>query len=636
MTATATDKGLNDILNGLNMDLSQYETYLKLIKEMKAGGTLTVKSTVTLKNTDKDIEALIFDVGSTIEGAKDLKDRDINVRAFANAIDYTSDLGGSVAALKNEAMIVLLSDVTGDLVINDRTVLNLNGHTITGDIIADGQLFIVDSTLDTVNCGGVNGNISGNAVIIAGNYTSDVSAFLKDGYVQKNGAVQNALYTIEAIDGKVTFVLNSDVMYGENVDGYLPSVPCIAADLAFDLILKYYSAAALSVEGNEIYEFSFDDLIGMLDGGNTLGGLADEALSWINISGINAFAEQVIDEMMDFGAVADAIDNENEIFSYDIAVDPWNVIIKYVADGDYITAGLVPNAEDTKNVTIAMRIEGDNAKKLVALLREIANIVVEEETDLTVDLKRPVRDDHNLIVSGNADAKLSVDLTVNKNYNVILSVALAYGNPDKADDLVAAIGDDEALKALIDEITVEELCNALKAMNRGVSFQTMADAVGADVTEDAAELESLWHFVCCASGNLLEAFEVVGRDTKLGNLDKDGDGTYELTRTYNRNGFVDYRGYGVDYTVENVTGYLKVKLFNVVDCLWGDADHDGVVDQHDASLVLQYYLGALSEGETICLDRTDVDGDGRIDQHDASLILEYYLSNGDKKFPVES
>lgn len=636
MTATATDKGLNDILNGLNMDLSKYETFLKLIKEMKEGGTLTVKSTVALNNTDKNIEALIFDVGPAVDGAKDLLDRDINVRAFANTIDYTYDLVGRVATLKKQAMIVLLSDVTGDLVINDCTILNLNGHTITGDIIANGKLFIVDSTLDTVNCGGVDGNISGNALIIAGKYTSDVSAFLKDGYVQKNGAVQNALYTIEAIDGKVTFVLNSDVMYGENVDGYLPSIPCIAADIIFDLILKHYSVATLSVEGNEIYEFSFDDLVGMLDGRYTLGEITDESLSWINISGVNAFANQVINEMMDFGAVADAIDNDKEIFSYDITVAPWMAIIKYVADGDYITAGLVPNAEGTKNICIAMRIEGNNAKKLVALLREIANIVVEEETGLVVDLKRPVRDDHNLIVSGNADATLSVDLTVNKNYNVILAVALAYGNPDKAADLVAAIGDDEVLKALVDEITVEELCNALKAMNRGVSFETMAGVVGADVTADAAELESLWHLVCCASGKLLEICEIVGRDTKLGNLDKDGDGTYELIRSYNRNGFVDYRGYGVDYTVENITGCLKVKLFNVADCLWGDADHDGVVDQHDASLVLQYYLGTLSEGETICLDRTDVDGNGRIDQHDASLILEYYLSNGDKKFPVES
>ena len=636
MTATATDKGINDLLDALKVDLSRYETFLKLVKEMKAGGTLTVKTSVSLKNTSKGFEALVIDAGAAIESAKGLKNHDIKGKAIANIVDYTTDLVGKVNALEREAMIVLLSDVTGDLVFNDTTILNLNGYTITGDIVANGKLFIVDSTLDTKKCGGVDGDISGNAVIIAGNYTNDVSTFLKDGYAWKDGAVQNALYKIEAADGNITFVVNSDYMYDDSVNGYLPSIPYLAADLAFDLVLKYYSAAALSVEGNEIYDFSFEDLIGLLDSDTTLADLADGVLDCINISGINTFVKQVINEMMDFGAVADAIDNEKNIFSYDLAVDPWTVIIEHIADGDYLTVGLVANAENTKNVNIALRIEGETAKKLVALLREIANIVVEDETDLTVDLKRPVRDGHNLIVSGNADAKLSVDLTVNKNYNVILAVALAYGNPDKAADLVAAIGDDEALKALIDEISVEELCNALKAMNRGVRFQAMADAVGADVTADAAELEDLWHLVCCASGKLLETLEIVGRDTKLGNLDKDGDGTYELTRSYSRNGFVDYRGYGIDYTVENVTGYLKVKLFNVVDCLWGDADHDGVVDQHDASLVLQYYLGTLSEDETICLERTDVDNNGRIDQHDASLILEYYLSNGAEKFPVES
>ena len=54
----------------------------------------------------------------------------------------------------------------------------------------------------------------------------------------------------------------------------------------------------------------------------------------------------------------------------------------------------------------------------------------------------------------------------------------------------------------------------------------------------------------------------------------------------------------------------------------GDVDGDGYVDFWDASLVLQYEAGLITDS-VLNLSSCDVDGDGYIDFWDASLILQY-------------
>ena len=75
-----------------------------------------------------------------------------------------------------------------------------------------GKLIIVDSYLDTMNGGHVTGAVSGNVTVIGGKYDAGVTAFLKDGYKQVNGAVRNALYTLES-DGANVTVKNGFIKY---------------------------------------------------------------------------------------------------------------------------------------------------------------------------------------------------------------------------------------------------------------------------------------------------------------------------------------------------------------------------------------------------------------------------------------
>ena len=231
--------------------------------------------------------------------------------------------------------------------------------------------------------------------------------------------------------------------------------------------------------------------------------------------------------------------------------------------------------------------------------------------------------------------------------------------------MVAALnaGNMPGVKAVFDQMTPRDFLTAMKTLNRPDDFAALASAVGVTVDVAAADrLENLYHLVICACGKLLQFAENVTADSleqkadavanrvgnvnatagnaiadladivldrlermnfasldkKLGNLDQDGDGTYELNFSISRNPDITRRGYTLDVNIEKLTASLKVSIFET--CLWGDANHDGIVDTKDATLILQYALGIAPAD--FCTVRTDVNADGVIDEKDATLVLQ--------------
>jgi len=55
----------------------------------------------------------------------------------------------------------------------------------------------------------------------------------------------------------------------------------------------------------------------------------------------------------------------------------------------------------------------------------------------------------------------------------------------------------------------------------------------------------------------------------------------------------------------------------------GDIDNDGLIDNTDASIILKYDAGIITEMDDTALLAGDVDGDGAVDNTDAALILKY-------------
>lgn len=539
----------DNLLKLIGRDPADLSMYLAMIKEYKSGNIEgTVKA--TLKNPSKSYNAMIVDVN-----ASGLTNKYACTSSYSALANKTANLAGYSA-------ILLLGDVDGDLTISGTTILDLNGKTINGNVTATGTLYIIDSSMDTYVCGGITGTVSGNVVILGGNYNSDVSAYLKAGYYQDGIAVRNELYHIESVNGNVTFVINTDI-----IDSSLPSVKALALDIAADLVLNYATSAALTVGGNGVYDVKMDDLLGLLNSDSKVDDLILKVLDSIDVPGISGMVNMMLADLIDFAAIEEALASGTALATYDLTTAPWHVSLDHITDGNYLSVSIVSNPDLAKTFSVSLKLEGSHTGYLEDLAGELKNIVDALRTEITVNFQQPTYADKNFNIVGSGSAIAVIDLSNNEDYATLIGVILAYGNPDKAEAVVAALtaGDMDALKAVIDDTTVAEVFTALKVMSRNVDFAAMAEQVGVTASESACEVEEIFHLLLCAAGKALEELEITGNNAKLGSLYTE-NGWYELT--YDdifRSGEYSVRSYSAlfNLTAEELT--LKVKLFGKQD-----------------------------------------------------------------------
>lgn len=651
-----------------------YEMYLGMIKEYTEG---SVKTTVkaNLTNADVNYEAMLID--SAVRG--------MGKKAAAKKVyDFTTSLSERAKTM-GSGVVMLLDDVDGDVTFNGKTILDLNGKTINGSVTANDNLIIVDSNVNAH--GSITGAISGDVTILDGTYAQDVSAFLKDGYIQENGKVRNAVYSLEG--GEI--VVDTNFMFSEDVDGYLPAVHYMAIDLAIDLALNCYSSAALSIDGYDIYSINVDDLVAILgsdSNGDKLAALVDDVLACFRfdgldgseMGGIDGFINSVIEDMLDLEGIAESIRNSTTVGDYTFKTQAWGVTAGYVEDGDYVTAGIEANPEITKEHTFSLTFDtldnGSKTEELLKYLDELA-LIVQDETHLVVEIGQPVREGKTLVVSGSADGYLSLDFSHREEYYVpMLSILLSYADPEAFDGLVdemkeilnrynindphvfdeltyldeCAINEAlaEALEAAIDQVTARDFFEAMKKLaekayneaGERYDLEAIAEKVEFKLNERfsderIAQLEKAYDIFMKGVNKVLAKIDSSSIIDKPLSTLKTADGAYELTGDLKvaRNGDVYYRGYGVDATIEESFAGIKIKLF-ADDCLWGDANHDGKVNAKDGTLVLQYSVGLEIPGY-FCTKRTNVDAAGQVNAKDSTLILQHSVGLLDK-FPAET
>ena len=571
LSVTANFKtALDAAISKLGVDLSAYETYLAMIKEYKGKGVeLSVAANAVLADAGTAFEALYVDVKVLKDG---VKKGTSGVAEMADGVNYTVD-ATELKNIKEQGAMILLSDVEGDLVFNGTTgVLDLNGQNVNGNIVANGKLFIIDSSLAIPECGVVTGSVSGNAVILGGKYVSkaksaySVSAFLRDGYVQDaDGSVHNALYTVEGSSSDLIVNVNTDIL-DEGIDSYTAFAKALAVDIAVDMVMNYYNTAALSADGNTLYALNFNDLIGLL-AGDKVDGMIERVLQCFDVPGMSDFVNIVLADILDFAAIEAAAQSDEKIFAtYALSTAPWMVSVEHVADGDYLTFGIAANQKQAKNFNVSLKLSGSKVayvEKLAGKLDEIVN-----KAEITVDVKQPVYDAaaNKLSIQGSANAEFILDLAdEDKCFVTIIAVALANGGSAQAADLVAALnaGDMDALKDAFDKVTAAEVFTALKALNRGENFAALVEKVGVTVdTEYAAKLESKCHLLLCAIGKALEVLDVTGPSKAMGGLDKDDNGQYDLSGLLDKAGTVSARGYSA-FADLAASGSLSVILFEL-------------------------------------------------------------------------
>ena len=551
-------KGINALINLLGIDISGYTTYLGMIKEYKdAEAELTASAVATLTNTAAGFQAAVIDVRAS---------------GITNKADFTKNLPARIAQITKEGAVMLVGDVTGDLVIpaGATVILDLNGFKVTGSIVANGTLIIVDSSIDSANCGHVTGSVSGNVTVIAGVYDADVTAFLKDGYKQNaDGAVTNALYTIVSDGQTITFEINSDVMDDPSVDGYVPNARALAVDIAVDLILNSYTAAALTVEG-DLYHVDIQDVIALVAGTNRIDTAIQTVLDFVDVPGMGEFVNSVLADLVDFNGLYNAFKNDDVFASYNLKKAPWELTVKRVTDEDYITFGIGNNQDLAKEYTVALKLVGENKNRVLNLLKELADHV---DVNANVDLKQPTYDGaaNDLFVEGSAELNVTLKFRYDE-YRTIVAVVLANGNPEKAEALIAALntGKQAELKEEIDKISIEDIFTALKALNRNESFAELCEKLGVEVdTAEAERVENLYHIFLCAAGKVLETLDITGRNSVLGGLDKDDDGIYVWSHTVTRKPDASFRGYTV-YAEASATVTLTLELFD-------ECEHDNTI-----------------------------------------------------------
>lgn len=691
----AGQKSINKLMGLLGVDPADFELELAMVKEYKAGENLNVTVTASLSDTTdtSDFEAVVIDLSAAKAGAVDIKNggkEGINTElaktllkgeGLANGLDFTSDLPARLAEVKGESVIMLLADVDGDLYFNDGAILDLNGKTVNGDITANGcNLIVVDSTLATFEAGTVTGAVNGSVHIFAGCYPNDtVESHLKDGYKQNaDGYVQNALYWIEGTNDDMTIVLNSDYMYDACVEGYLPSIAAIAADIAADLSTKYLVPAAVAVDGYSVYNLNFNKLVTLLKSETTVKDAANMLIDCIDVAQLKGLANEILDDLTDLNGIYDALKTNEEIGDYTYTIAPWKVVVEYVADGDYIDFGLGANHELAKGTTIGLRIAGDNIVKLMELICELRDIT---SIDVSVDLKKPTYNDETKTVSVAGSAAVAAEFNLfnsctykNTDYITIFTVLFANAGAENADAMVDALnkGDYVAVKVAFDEMTVGDVFDAMIALDRPDDFVALAKSVGVTIDVTAADrLESLYHLFVVAVG---KGLEVVENGTVNNAADKVVDKVIDATDSDRVHGAIDkvtdkvldkVDSDRVENAVDKVNGkledkvttenlnnaygkvtnrvdaFLKAYAVPVLDKKLGalDTDDDGTYSltftatkRADAT-VRGYTADVNIEKITFSMDVVifdndclwgDVNHDNKVTPLDASLILEYY------------
>lgn len=627
--------------------------------------TIVTDTHVTFVNEIPSFQAAIVDPSRLNDAGKYAK---------LQAIDLTEDLAAE--NIQGPAAVMLFADVYGDVTFPDVTVLDLNGKTIHGNVKSERALIIMDSSIETVSGGGVTGSVTGNNIaILSGTYGTNVEARLQDGYYQDaNGAVKHALYTVT--NGKI---LIDSGLYRSNVDGLLPAVHCIAAQVAVDTVLNYYFTGALYAQGKsgemgKLYDVNFEDLVYMI-GSKDAGYIIDEILDLIDVDALSDFNNKIIADLVNIDKIAASVNNGGTIASYNFQLRPWDGAVKYVADGDYFTVEIEPSEARARKFTLSLGLDLptdpdvtietiDKTISIQDLLDEMARIVVTTEdvdvdyTELEVNLYQPVRNGKVVSIGGDAQATLNLSFVHNTNYNRVLGAALAYFDEDLTMKLVknGCIVD---LNEAMHDITIGQLFDTINKVvqNKEIPFQKIANKLDLTLSEsELAKLEKAYDYFQKGVAKVMNKFDLADiAATPLSDLvDNDGRLVFDADlQPHYADAF--YKGFGVEAKL----GYSKVKVIltfandhqpgepvreDICNCsyymvtycelcgielyrerfggLWGDVNCDGLIDARDSAWIAKYEVGLATAEDMVHFDRADVNCDGIVDARDSAWIAK--------------
>lgn len=641
-------EGVVEVMTLLGFDLSSYGINVK-------DEPVEAQAHVTVANLNKTYQAAVIDV---------------NGAGMSNKFAYTENAAARVAEITGDAVVILTGDAgnlvfnhsAGDRVIKGQSVphtviLDLNGMNV-GSIANNGtgNLIIIDSNLDNTAAGNVGSVTGSNITILGGVYNGSVASHLKSGYAQFDGkTVSNALFHFEgssAVDIVPHPSLFDPDQFGGKED-YVTTAMALAVDLGVDLVLKYYTSAMLSADGNDLLRVNFTDIVGLVTqetAADSVAAVVDEILGCINLDaedgnpvgmagGLDAFVNTVLAELLNVDKIYEVMYEGATPATWPIAVTEWKIETEHIngADDGYITVNLVPDAtkKHTKNLTLnyaktlALVPDDykDNFQQVMTWLSEtvINEVDSKNETFAKIDLNEIKREGKNIVVGGGLETAVALDFshdvhpykpgeTVDPTfYNKMLATMLAYGSDTVEAELAKYTDADGKLRDLnkamfdvLDKITVGTFFEGLeKACESDVTIQQMIDKVGFIELEAEyiEKMQSAYDKVKATVLKVITKYDLTSIAKQP--MAKYNDGSYTYTfsadmKDHTLDAF--YKGYGVIANLKESKATLKIILVDDYRIVFDttDADENVIKSLGDLWINDQCVTGDL-EGNTIWL-----------------------------------
>ena len=485
------------------------------IRDLLASTKISVSAEGQILNYNNEYQAMVIDLGQSGFGK----------------IAFTSDLKTTLANAKGDTLAVLLSDITAAddvLTIGQRTVLNLNGKKLTVKAIqADKALRVVDgSVMNTGVAGTVNGTLSGNIRLAAGNY-GDLSLadknMVQQGYVLEDGQVKSEYYDIvKTADGNVTVTVKTDKL-AEIADSNMQT---LAVQAACDVLFNVYGNAKITIDGHTIYSVKLDNLI---EKDTTLDSLVNDILQSADTEGISWAGNELVRVFTDYDKLAEALSGEdNTIATYTYSTAPWALSAERFEDESgnaYLGLG-IGQGEESADSTVTVKFDKAD-KDLADMFADLKNVLKVTNNGLT--LKSLSYNDGKFQWDAEADMDVTADLATGTEaspYTEVVAVLLASQKTGEEKDAwieaiksYAAGSYGNTLKEQVDTATFGELIAVMKTAKQK-TFKEMTDELGlGEVLVEAKALEQKYHTILQITYGLTSAADrLVGDKNKVQNL----------------------------------------------------------------------------------------------------------------------
>lgn len=443
---------------------------------MIESGTVRTVFSASVQNFNEEYQAIVVDPTADV---------------FVNKIGMTDNLRN----IEGTSIVILLKDIgdietPADLVIsNDKfVVLNLNGFTVWGDVVGNGQTTIVDSSMIDYdafvaeNRYSVTGSVTG-ATALAGRYAQNVTD-LKDGYIQdEDGFVGNRYFNfVKDAEGNLTVQLDAGVLSG----GELPNMKAMILDLVVDMLFNGYTTNRICIEDNLVYQLQIADLVGFYTSDDKLREGTEILRDMVSAEGILNIVNGLMDDLTDFGALKEKVDAREPIISYKLTTASWDIKPAYIPEGkNYFTMGIVSGEDDNRklNIELVDNSEAGNdletVETILGVLDEIAVVDIHVGMDFGYN-------DKNITVTGDFLNHIVLDFSSNPKYTVLMAVILAdhLKGTAKGDALIEGIeayclnSDISKLHTAFDDVLLSQVLAAVMGVSRTDSVGGMLGNIG--------------------------------------------------------------------------------------------------------------------------------------------------------------